>query len=140
MFLLSLICLICTSVNNAKINDLYREFTYSTDENGDVVLSLEGERTVSMRFSESSVQVKKSYKAIGREDSLMVAVFAKRFATDNGKIVKDTTEMYGEYRLHNLLYGLGIKREQTADTDLDYERDKRWYVNLLSKVIGWVGL
>ena len=46
----------------------------------------------------------------------------------------------GEYRLHNLLYSVGYKREQTGDADVDYVSNSRWYVNVVSSVFGWVGV
>ena len=45
------------------------------------------------------------------------------------------TDMLGELRLHNALYAVGYKREQTTDADLDFTSDKRWYVNFISKII-----
>ena len=32
------------------------------------------------------------------------------------------------------LYAVGYKREQTADADLDFTSDKRWYVNFISTI------
>ena len=50
-------------------------------------------------------------------------------------IERSVTDMLGELRLHNALYAVGYKRKNTADADLDYDRDRRWYVNFISKII-----
>ena len=43
-----------------------------------------------------------------------------------------------EWAAHTLAYNIGIKREQTADVDLDYE--PRWYHNLLYGIVGTIAL
>lgn len=43
-----------------------------------------------------------------------------------------------EWAAHNLAYSLGIKREKTADCDLDYE--PRWYHNLAYAIVGTIAL
>ena len=43
-----------------------------------------------------------------------------------------------EWAAHNLAYILGIRRDKSADTDLNYPQ--RWYVKLLYWVAGTVAL
>ena len=43
-----------------------------------------------------------------------------------------------EWAAHNLAYSLGIRRDKTADCDLNYELD--WYKNLAYAVIGTIAL
>ena len=43
-----------------------------------------------------------------------------------------------EWGVHNLMYSLGIKREKTADVDLEYE--PKWYMNLFYGVVGTIAL
>ena len=43
-----------------------------------------------------------------------------------------------EWAAHNWAYSLGIKRDKTADADLDYE--PKWYHKLAYGVIGTVAL
>lgn len=43
-----------------------------------------------------------------------------------------------EWASHNLAYSLGIRREKTADADLNYEQ--KWYVKLAYWVVGTIAL
>jgi len=43
-----------------------------------------------------------------------------------------------EWASHNLAYSLNIKRERTADCDLNYEQ--KWYVRLAYWIVGNVAL
>lgn len=43
-----------------------------------------------------------------------------------------------EWAAHNLAYSLGIKRNKTADVDLDYE--PKWYHNLIYWITGNLAL
>lgn len=51
-------------------------------------------------------------------------------------IQRSPKELCGEIILHKWLYKLHIKRAQTKDCDLNFDEDPRWYVNLLSSIIG----
>ena len=46
--------------------------------------------------------------------------------------------LINEWRSHNLAYKLGIRREKTADCDLNYEQE--WYVRLAYAVVGTIAL
>lgn len=139
LFLGSLFCLIGTSENN-KIIHSTGALSYSEEENGRVILTLNTGKEIALQFGQESVKVVCSYTEKRKEESLSLAMFIRRYAAQNGYAVTRTvTELYGEIRLHNVLYGLGIAKAQTADSDLEYEKDRRWYVNALSKLIGWMG-
>ena len=43
-----------------------------------------------------------------------------------------------EWASHNLAYSLGIRREKTADADLNYEQ--KWYNKLAYGVVGTIAL
>lgn len=43
-----------------------------------------------------------------------------------------------EWACHNLAYSLKIKRDRTADADLNYEQD--WYVRLMYWIVGNIAL
>lgn len=43
-----------------------------------------------------------------------------------------------EWAAHVWAYSLGIRRDKTADTDLDYE--PKWYHNLIYGVVGTIAL
>ena len=139
IFIMSVTCFIGTARNNKKINDVVENFTY-WEENGNVSLTLKSGKEITIRFSEKSATVYQGYTANGKRESIEIVSFVRWYAEQKGYEVSQAyTEMYGEYRLHNALYRLGYKRKQTGDSDLDYEKDKRWYVNGISKIIGRSG-
>ena len=139
ILLISVLCLIGTAVNNEKINAIGKNFTYR-EEGETVILKLKNGKETTMQFGKESVKVWKSYEASEKDSSVEIVSFIRWYANLKGYEVKrENTELIGEYRLHNALYRLGYKREQTGDSDLDYEKDKRWYVTEISKIIGWCG-
>ena len=139
IFIMSVTSLIGTARNNKKINDVAENFTY-LEENGNVSLTLKSGKEITIRFSEKSATVYQGYTANGKRESIEIVSFVRWYAEQKGyKVSQAYTEMYGEYRLHNALYRLGYKRKQTGNSDLDYEKDKRWYVNGISKIIGRSG-
>ena len=139
IFIMSVICLIGTARNNKKINDVAENFVYE-EENGNVSLRLKNGKEVTIRFNEKSARVYDGYTANGKAESIEIVSFIRWYAEQKGyEISQAYTEMYGEYRLHNALYWLGYKRKQTGDSDLDYGKDKRWYVNSISRIIGRSG-
>ena len=136
---MSVTCLIGTAKNNKKINDIAENFVYE-EENGNVSLTLKSGKEIAIRFSEKSARVYDGYTANGKVESIEIVSFIRWYAEQKDyEISQSYTEMYGEYRLHNALYRLGYKRKQASDSDLDYEKDKRWYVNAVSKIIGRSG-
>ena len=140
LFIGSIFSLIRTSKNNKIINSFCGDFNCREEGKGEILLTLRSGKEMNLRFEKSSVKVVGAYDASEREECLYIVKFIYVYAKENGcEIPRAKTEMYGEYRLHNILYGLGYKREQTADSDLDYEKDKRWYVNAASKILGFTG-
>lgn len=141
LVLLSVVFFIGTWLNNKKINSANRNYFYSVQSNGAVRFVLENDRTVDLRFGKDSVKIYKSYQISGRDDILRIVLFVREYATGQGYSVPRTnTQLYGELRLHNLLYDWGIEREHTADSDLDYARDQRWYVTATGDFVGWGGI
>ena len=139
VFILALLCFIGTGINNKIFNSI-ESFTYRETEKG-VVFVTESGKEIPMQFDEQSVRVLKTKQKIGREERVEIVRFIREYATRKGYSLRRTnTELYGEYRLHLILYRLGYKRKQTGDADLDYDKDKRWYVERISKIIGWVGV
>lgn len=135
----SVFCFVGTCRNNRAINTAERDYTYR-EEGGVVILSFENGE-VTMRFGTDSVEIEESYRFAGRERKFAIVLFIRKFAAQKGyEIERDNTELYGELRLHNLLYAFGYAREQTKYCNLDYTSDRRWYVNAASKIIGWTGI
>lgn len=69
-----------------------------------------------------------------------VELNAIRYMTPDYPIwhIRSMGSMRREWATHNLLYSLGIRRDKTADVDLDYE--PRWYHNLAYWVVGNIAL
>lgn len=140
ILIMSIYCLIRTTQNCKFINSNASEFVYEEYENGKVILTLEEEKRITLQFGNSSVKVVQSYQATSREESISVMLFIRYYTRQKGlKVHRSNTQILGEYRLHNLLYTVGYKRAHTGDADIDLVKDKRWYVNVLSSVWGWIG-
>ena len=140
ILIMSIYCLIRTTQNCKFINSNTSEFVYEEYENGKVILTLEEEKRITLQFGNSSVKVVQSYQATSREESIFVMLFIRYYTRQKGlKVHRSNTQILGEYRLHNLLYTVGYKRAHTGDADIDLVKDKRWYVNVLSSVWGWIG-
>ena len=140
ILVMSIYCLIRTTQNSKFINSFNSEFDYEEYENGKVILTLEEEKRIALQFGNSSVKVVQSYQAASREESVSVMLFIRYYTHQNGmKVYRSNTQILGEYRLHNLLYTVGYKRAHTGDADIDLVKDRRWYVNIISSVFGWIG-
>ncbi len=90
-------------------------------------------------FGKCSVQIKDSYKIKTRADRLAVLAVIRNELQAQGLSDRTLTSMEGEWVLHNIAYRLG-ERKSSADVDLDYDRDPRWYVALLSEMLGKTGM
>lgn len=139
--LLSALCLVGTCLNNRSIN-VATQIEYRTINSEDnVCLNVDGENTVVLHLGADSVRITDSYKVTDGGAMLSVVCFVEDYVWETRGIqTRPKTELYGEFRLHNLLYRFGIEREHTAELDLDYIADERWYMNAASKIIGWCGL
>lgn len=72
---------------------------------------------------------------------MRIAVFIQSYAIQNNiEITRSTTDLIGEYRLHAIFANAGYRYDQTNNADLEYIADRRWYVNLLSRIIGTLGI
>ncbi|MBO5479593.1 MAG: hypothetical protein J6A63_00180 [Clostridia bacterium] len=90
-------------------------------------------------FGETSVRVVDSYKAKDRADRLRIIKAIQHELSAQGLSTRETTSMEGEWLFHNIAYATcGI--QQAKDVDLEYEKDKRWYVVLISEILGVTGL
>ena len=98
-------------------------------------------QSVDLHFRENNVEITDSHECKSIEDCHAVVLAIKSYAQSNGiEIVRSNTDLVGELRLHNFLYRIGYKQNETGDADLEYICDRRWYVNVASRMIGWTGL
>ena len=88
-------------------------------------------------FSLRKVKIFDSY-IFSTDEIRSIVLYIIEYVESYGiKISRSYKELCGEIILHKWLYKLHIKRAQTEDCDLDFHKDSRWYVNLLSKIIGF---
>ena len=139
IFLGSLLCLLQTNHNFKKINAIFPSFYYIEDSTA--LVELPSGTLVDLHFCHNNVKIEDSYKCKNIEDCYAVVLAIKCYAQSHDiEIVRSNTELVGELRLHNFLYRIGYKQNETGDADLEYICDRRWYVNVASRVIGWTGL
>lgn len=113
-------------------------------EEGCVAIRREGEGEVSqLVFGSHKVKIFDSY-IFSTEEIRSIVLYIIGYTEVFGytedcglKISRSYKELCGEIILRKWLYKLHIKRAQTKDCDLDFHKDSRWYVNLLSKIIGF---
>ena len=102
------------------------------------VIEVQGEE-YEILFGKTSVRVVDSYKVKDRADRLRIIKAIQYELSSQGLSTRATTSMEGEWLFHNIAYAAcGI--EQAKDVDLEYEKDKRWYVVLISEILGVTGL
>ncbi len=120
--------------------DTISRLTYRVRETNNVELILPDGREVVIQFGSKSARVMNAY--LYEEQSIFEIIrFIRGYASEQGLgIERGNSELYGEYRLHTILYSMEYKPSQTKDVDLDYIEDERWYVNVCSKIIGWCGI
>ncbi|MGN0508830.1 MAG: hypothetical protein ACI4GX_06310 [Ruminococcus sp.] len=141
LLLVSVFCLVRTEQNNKYFNSTNTDFDYYECGNGKAVLTLHEDKEITLIFGDKSVKVVDAYQTTGKEEVVSVVMFIREYTRKHGlELKRSNTQIMGEYRLHNLLYLVGYKREQTGDADVDYVSDSRWYVNAVSSVFGWVGV
>ena len=141
ILILSLVGFFGTRKNVQAFNHTDDAFEYEESEKGRVELSLNKGRKVTIIFNETNAEVVGAYRFNDRPDVVRIIRFIRYYCEKNDVNVKrKNSDLWGEYRLHTALYKVGYKRSQTGDANLDYESDKRWYVNALGSVIGWLGL
>lgn len=94
-------------------------------------------RNVEVIYYSESLKVKDCYR-LDREGrwELLSQIYS-----DAGKSFDRTImNAEGELAAHCYLYRLGIKKASTADADLEYKCDDRWYVRLASALLQILGV
>ena len=128
-----------TNYNFERINKIVPSICYI--EGSTATVQLPSGQIVDLHFRGNNVEVRDSYVCNNIEDCYAVVLAIKSYAQSNGiEIVRSNTDLVGELRLHNFLYRIGYKQTETGTADLEYICDRRWYVNVASRMIGWTGL
>ena len=138
-FLCGLLCWMQTNHNYKRINEILPSVYYI--ELSTPSVQLPSGQTAELHFKATNVEISDSYKCRSMEDCYALVFAIKSYAHSHGiEIVRSNTDLVGELRLHNFLYRIGYKQNEMGDADLEYICDRRWYVNVASRVIGWTGL
>ena len=137
--LLGILCWTGTYLRNKALNEYRQGYSYERD--GDVIsLRLNDGVKVNLRFGNTSVKIEDAYRVSTIKDQTQVILFIRQYLSkQNQPLTRTVTDYVGEYRLHYRLYKWGYEEERTKDVDLEYEGDSRWYVNVCSRVLGFVG-
>lgn len=102
------------------------------------IIEIQGEK-YEIIFGKTSVRVVDSYKVKDRADRLRIIKAIQYELSAQGLSTRETTSMEGEWLFHNIAYEIG-GFEQAKDVDLEYERDSRWYIFVVSEILGVTGL
>lgn len=141
VLILNIVGFIGTKKNLQLFNQTDNAFEYEESKKGRVELTLNKGERVAIIFNETNVEVVGAYRFDERPDVVKIIRFIRYYCEENDvEVEKTNSDLWGEYRLHTALYKVGYKRSQTGDANLDYGSDKRWYVNVLGSVIGWLGI
>ena len=136
LILILMTCAVILWNIRAGIKELNELKTGDRIENS--VIEVQGEE-YEIIFGKTSVRVVDSYKVKDRADRLRIIKAIQYELWAQGVSTRETTSMEGEWLFHNIAYATcGIKRAK--DVDLEYEKDKRWYVVLISEILGVTGL
>ncbi len=118
---------------------MYEPIPY-TKADGKAIVALPSGRNAVLSFEKDHVSISPSAGTTYR-DAVMLAGFIKGDAqTEAITPTRSTTEWIGEYRLHTLLSDLDCQTEHTEQADIEYDADKRWYVNAASFMLGFFGI
>ena len=135
MFLL----LICAGIlwniraGMAELNELR---TSTRVEEG--IVEVSGEE-YKITFGKNAVSITDSYKIKTRADRLKVIKAIQNELRAQGLSTRTTISMEGEWLLHNIVYQInGLQKAKNVD--LEYEKDKRWYVAVPSEILGLTGV
>ena len=130
-----------TKENLRLFNSAGNDFNYTETGKGKVELTLNQSKSVTIEFNETRVRMSDLYKYDDRPEMVIIIRFLRYYCELNCiRIERDNSELWGEMRLHTTLYKMGYKTAQTCVADIDFNKDERWYVNVVSRVLGRMGI
>lgn len=139
--LITAFCIANFMINVGLINAVNkRDFVNCDISKADITYKQTTGKEIKIIFGEESVKVVDSY-TLNRKERFEVLCFIRYCLKEKEMDCSRTVQnMEGEMITHNLLYKFGYKPISTMDTDLDYVRDKRWYVNTATVIMQILGL
>lgn len=106
----------------------------------DITYKLSSGKETNIIFGTESVKIVDSYRLNRKERIEVLCFISYCFEQKNIDCSRTIQNLEGEVITHNLLYELRYKTDSTKDTDLDYIKDKRWYVNTATIIMQILGL
>lgn len=91
------------------------------------------EFTINAQLSKDNTHIEDSYK-VKKYSDMENILLRLQLCADNNDAVKNIkiSTMIREWRAHNLLYALNIKRERTKDVDLNFNK---WYTRAIYGIL-----
>lgn len=84
--------------------------------------------------TENNIKIIDSYK-VENKSKMKEVLYAIQYKHPECKVFKRSyNSMIAEWKTHNRLYHLGIKKSHTKDVDINYPI--KWYVELLYRIFG----
>lgn len=90
--------------------------------------------TLKVHLSKDNTTILDSYKVSSPKDMKSIIYHIKEQVTDDIAInIRSVSSMIYEWRVHNLLYTLGIMRARTSSVDLNINQP--WYIKTLYAIL-----
>ena len=139
-----IVCIISffeTSKNLRIFNSADDTFDYEEKKDKEVDLTLSQEKRVTIVFHETNAEIKEAYRFTEKQELVKIIRFIRYYCKSRGlKITRSNSDLWGECRIHTILYAIGYKRTQTGNANIDFKKDERWYVNAIGSILGWIGI
>ena len=84
--------------------------------------------------TENNIHIQYSYKMTSKSEMKEVLYAIQHKHPECNTFKRSYDSLIAEWRAHNRLYNWGIKRDHTADVDLNYPL--KWYVELAYRIVG----
>lgn len=91
-------------------------------------------------FSSDSVKVKDCHKLSKVEQIEVVSFIVDYLKRNNIYYERTINNFLAELSLHEKLYKLGVEKERTIDSDLEFIEDSRWYVRVTTIIFQILGI
>lgn len=127
---------------NLHIIQGFKGQAYSDYDTGSetITYKLQSGKEKDIRFGETAVVIVDS-KNLTRKERFEILCFVSYCLKEKGiPCTRTIQNMEGELVLHTFLCRINYKSNQTEDTDLEYTKDRRWYVNAATTVMQILGL
>lgn len=127
---------------NLHIIQTFKGQAYSDYDTGSetITYKLQSGKEKTIRFGESTFVIVGS-RDLTKKERFEILCFVSHCLKEKGiPCTRTIQNMEGELVLHTFLCRLNYKTDSTENADLDYAKDRRWYVNAATTVMQILGL